>query len=530
LLLPMSFQLDETERATLAQLASSIFPRLVPRTGDSAALFELKSEPDKLVRALEKNLATSSVATQHEVKQLLRRLASLLRGRKWKGRLARFSTLSQAEQQAAVRRLLATASDGVKLFLTGLLKLLHYHALAAAEQCEDQQRSVHEALGYSGFVPKISETPLPRPAIIRSDQQIFAADFLVVGSGAGGSVVAAELAETGKRVILVDAGPLPRASELGCSEELANRRWLESHGTIPTRELPVSLIAGRVFGGGTVINWGTYLEPPRTLLEDWAHQFGFHACLTESWQHSLYSVRRRLGVAAVQTLTTCNRLLQTAAERLNWSQHPVERIQGECSSCQTCSFGCSDGKQDALRTYIADAERLGVHLIPECRIELLEHERGRVDRATGVLRDEGGVQRKVEFRFRHLVLSAGAVHTPALLLRSGLGNSHVGQHLQIHPATIVLGEFEQEVAPWEGPPQAVVVDEFAKSLSQPPRFRIEAVPLPLGLLAMSLPWHGPLAYRHTLQRACRSRARVRTCPALSRKRNVCVAGSRPGPG
>jgi hypothetical protein len=221
----MSFQFDETERATLAQLASSIFPRLVPRTGDSAALFELKSEPDKLVRALEKNLATSSVPTQHEVKQLLRRLASLLRGRKWKGRLARFSTLSQAEQQAAVRRLLATASDGVKLFLTGLLKLLHYHALAAAEQSEAQQRSVHEALGYSGFVPKVSETPLPRPAIIRSDQQIFAADFLVVGSGAGGSVVAAELAETGKRVILVDAGPLPRASELGCSEELANRRW-----------------------------------------------------------------------------------------------------------------------------------------------------------------------------------------------------------------------------------------------------------------------------------------------------------------
>jgi choline dehydrogenase-like flavoprotein len=497
----MSFQFDETERATLAQLASSIFPRLVPRTGDSAALFELKSEPDKLLRALEKNLAASSAATQREVKQFLRRLASHLRGRKWKGRLARFSTLSQTEQQEAVRRLLATSSDGVKLFHTGLLKLLHYHALAPSDQSEDQQRLIHEALGYSGFVPKVSETPLPRPALIRSEQQTFAADFLVIGSGAGGSVVAAELAETGKRVILVDAGPLPRASELGCSEELANRLWLESHGAIPTRELPVSLIAGRVFGGGTVINWGTYLEPPRTLLEDWSHQFGFHACLTDSWQHSLYSVRRRLGIAPVQSLTTSNRLLQTAAQRLNWSQHSVERIQGDCSSCQTCSFGCSDGKQDALRTYIADAERLGVHLIPDCRIELLEHDQGRVDRATGVLRDEGGTQRKVEFRFRHLVLSAGAIHTPALLLRSGLGNAHVGQHLQIHPAAIVLGEFEQEVAPWKGPPQAVIVDEFAKSQSATSRFRIEVVPLPPGLLAMSLPWQGPLAYRHTLQKA-----------------------------
>jgi choline dehydrogenase-like flavoprotein len=497
----MSFQFDETERATLAQMASAIFPRLIPRAGDSAVLFELKSEPDKLLRALEKNLAASSAATQRDVKMLLSRLASYLRGRKWKGRLARFSSLSQTEQQEAVRRLLATSSDGVKLFLTGLLKLLHYHAIAPSSPSEDQERSVHDALGYSGFVPKVSETPLPRPAIIRTEQQIFAADFLVVGSGAGGSVVAAELAETGKRVILVDAGPLPRASDLGCSEELANRHWLESHGTIPTRELPVSLIAGRVFGGGTVINWGTYLEPPQRLLEEWSEQFGFHACLTEAWQHSLYSVRRRLGIAPVQSLTTSNRLLQTAAQQLNWSQHSVERIQGECTSCQTCSFGCSDGKQDALRTYIADAERLGVHLIPQCRIELLEHEQGRVDRATGVLRDEDGVQRKVEFRFRHLVLSAGAIHTPALLLRSGLGNSHVGQHLQIHPAAIVLGEFEQEVAPWEGPPQAVVVDEFAKSGVGASGFRLEAVPLPPGLLAMSLPWHGPLAYRHALQRA-----------------------------
>jgi len=497
----MSFQFDETERTILAELASSIFPQLVPGIEDSAELFQLRADPTKLVRALEKNLTTSSAATQTHIKKLLRHLASLLRGRKWKGRLARFSTLSQTEQQESVRRLLGSASDRVKLFLTGLIKLLHYHAFAQGELSEDTQREIDEALGYPPVVPKVSESDLPRPALFRSDQQTFAADFLVIGSGAGGSVVAAELAETGKRVILVDAGPMPRAIELGCSEEFANRRWLESHGTIPTPELPVSLISGRVFGGGTVINWGTYLNPPRELLENWSHQFGFQACLSETWQHSLYSVRRRLAVAPVQSLSQGNQLLQTAAEHLNWSKHAVERIQGECTNCQTCSFGCSDGKQDALRTYVADAERLGVHLIPECRVELLEHERGRVDRATGVLRDAEGIQRKVEFRFRHLVLAAGAVHTPALLLRSGLGNPHVGQHLQIHPAAIVLGEFEQVVAPWEGPPQAVVIDQFAKGSSRSSGMRLEAVPLPPGLLAMSLPWHGPLAYRKTIQRA-----------------------------
>lgn len=496
----MDFKFTQSERTIVADLVGAVLSAGESGSVAAAGLRQAIA-PQKIVAHLEKLLVRQGKQDQRRVRRLLGKLASPVQGLHWKRRLVRFQTLPLAERQRVVQRLLRSRQAATKFFVAGLLKLVHYHAFASPQLASAQRAELWEAIGYAAPITQVANTALPRPAQIRIEQQTFAADYLVVGSGAGGSVVAAELAETGKRVILVDAGPLPHAAELGQSEEYANRHWLESWGTLPSSELPVSLIAGRVFGGGTVINWGTCLNPPAELLNHWANQYGFQGCLSDSWQHSLYSVRRRLGITSAVEVTSSNRLLAEAATRLGWSQQVLDRNQGSCEQCLTCSFGCASGKQDALRTYVLDAERLGVHLIPDCRIELIEHEQGRADRATGRYRDAEGQTRDVEFRFRHLVLAAGAIHTPALLLRSGLGNRHVGQHLQLHPAAVVLAEFEEQTQPWKGPPQSTLVDQFKLGDRRTPGFRIEAVPLQPGLLAMSLPWHGSADYWRTIQRA-----------------------------
>ena len=59
-----------------------------------------------------------------------------------------------------------------------------------------------------------------------------------------------------------------------------------------------------------------------------------------------------------------------------------------------------------------------------------------------------------------MVAACGAIHTPALLKRSGLSNANIGKHLRLHPATAVFGVFDEELKPWEGVMQALYSDQF----------------------------------------------------------------------
>lgn len=499
----MSFQLSANQRATAAALVSAVLP---PNPPDSSSVNEgnpVCLQPELLVTHLENLLARSPATVQRHATRLLGRLErprlDWLRGRI----RHRFSSLSAPQREQQLVRLLSRGTAADRLLLSGILKLIHYHAYASPSEPAEQLERVWQAVGYQAPITEVGRLQLPSGARVRSDQEVFAADYLVVGSGAAGSVMAAELAETGRSVILAEAGPLPRATELGHSEALANRLWLESQGTLPCPDLPLQLLSGRAVGGGTVLNWGTCIPTPPELLGNWRDRAGFNAACSEAWEHSAYAVRRRLELAPAANWNRSNQLLQAAAKQLGWSYQVTERNQGSCRQCQTCSFGCPAGKQDALRTYLLDAERLGVHLLPECRVELLEGEQGKVEVARGSLRDAEGQRRPIEFRFRQLVLAGGAIHTPALLQRSGLGNAHVGRHLQLHPAAIVLAEFESDTEPWAGPAQAIVCDQFGRGHPEAPGFRLETVPLTPGLLALSLPWHSAREHRRTMQRTRR---------------------------
>lgn len=497
----MSFQLTATQRTTAEELVAAVFPGFPQSASDEAGAPPHQLSPSLLVGHLERLLARGPAPLQQRAVRLLNRLErpffNWLRG----GPRARFSALPPAHRERLLARLLARGAAAERLLLSGLVKLIHYHAYTSPTDPTDGLERVWEAIGYRPPVSTIDRGRLPTAARMRSEQEVFAADYLVIGSGAAGSVMAAELAETGRSVILAEAGPLPRARELGHSEALANRLWLESQGSLPSPELPLQLLAGRVVGGGTVLNWGTCLSAPPELLASWREQAGFTAAESEAWKHSEYAVKRRLELVPATDWNHANQLLHQAARQHGWSYQVAERNQGSCRQCNTCNFGCAGGKHDALRTYLLDAERLGVHLLPDCRIELLEGEHGKVERARGVLRDPEGRNRAVEFRFRQLILAAGSIHTPALLLRSGLGNAHVGRHLQLHPAAIVLGEFAADVDPWSGPPQAVICDQFSRGSKAALGFRLETVPLSPGLLALSLPWHSSRDHRQAMHRA-----------------------------
>jgi choline dehydrogenase-like flavoprotein len=98
-----------------------------------------------------------------------------------------------------------------------------------------------------------------------------------------------------------------------------------------------------------------------------------------------------------------------------------------------------------------------------------------------------------------VVLAAGAIHTPAVLLRSGIRNPHVGRNLHLHPTTAAYARYEQPVRSWRGVPQSRVCEHFADLDGQGHGVRLEVAPAHPGLWGMALPWDSPRSHRRQMQ-------------------------------
>jgi long-chain-alcohol oxidase len=112
-------------------------------------------------------------------------------------------------------------------------------------------------------------------------------------------------------------------------------------------------------------------------------------------------------------------------------------------------------KQSVVKTWLADAHAAGARLIVRTRVRRILVEDGAARGIVGAT--VAGHQ--VTIRSRAVVASCGAIHTPALLKRSGLQNENIGRHLTLHPATAVFGVFDEELKPWEGVMQALYSDQ-----------------------------------------------------------------------
>ena len=138
---------------------------------------------------------------------------------------------------------------------------------------------------------------------------------------------------------------------------------------------------------------------------------------------------------------------------------------------------------------------------------------------------EGGAARGVEartadghpvtVRARAVVAACGAIHTPALLRRSGLENLNIGKHLRLHPATVVWGVFDEEVRPWEGTMQAIYSDQH-RYLDGGYGVKYETAAIHPSLLVVFSPWRG----------AASTPGSWRRCPTPSRSACCCATATR----
>jgi choline dehydrogenase-like flavoprotein len=155
-------------------------------------------------------------------------------------------------------------------------------------------------------------------------------------------------------------------------------------------------------------------------------------------------------------------------------------------SCGYCPYGCRLGaKQSTVKTWLADAYAAGARILVGTRAERVLVDRGT---ARGVLA-RTAAENSVNVRSRAVVVACGSIMTPALLRRSGVGNSAVGRHLRLHPVAATLGIFDEEVRPWEGTMQAIYSDEH-RHLDGAYGVKYETTAAHPTFIATFTPWQG----------------------------------------
>jgi choline dehydrogenase-like flavoprotein len=350
-------------------------------------------------------------------------------------------------------------------------------------------------LGYAG--PPPPGEPQPRavePLVPEGDEAVYQADAVIVGSGAGGSVIAAALAEAGQKVIVLEAGGLFHESEFPQYELWAFQNLYWRGGPNPTADLNVSLYAGAGYGGGTTINWTNCLRTRPWVREQWAREHGLEGLDGPEFDRHLDAIWERLSVTgACSPLNGTQTHMTTGAGRLGWSSKGITRNVDESrftpEGAGLIGFGDSTGaKRSTGPTFLADARERGADVIVRCFAERVLVEGGRAAGVAGVYADpETGRSARVTVRAPRVVVACGALESPALLLRSAIGGPAVGLNLRLHPCTAVGGQYAEDTRAWWGPPQAALVDEFA-NVEDGYGFLIESTQYATGTSAAATPF------------------------------------------
>jgi choline dehydrogenase-like flavoprotein len=400
-----------------------------------------------------------------------------------------FGRLSPAERQAYVKACLQRRR-GPRRALALWLKSLCLMAYCSHPRVE-------EAIGFTGSCldegppqdePRLE--PIVYPHIRGRVEE--RADVCVVGSGAGGAVVAKELAEGGLSVIVLEEGAYFRRSDFQGSPWERMQRLYRNRGlTAALGRSVVPIPLGKCVGGTTVVNSGTCFRTPERVLHRW-EATGIEGVDPASMEAIFQRVEEELSVQPVPWEVIGRNALtfQRGVEALGLHGRPIQRAIRGCRGCGVCTFGCpSDAKQAMHISYLPKAAAHGARVLAGCRADRILVEDGRAMGVEADILDPATeqVQGRLRVRARVVVLAAGAIHTPALLMRNGLGGGPVGRNLSIHPATSVGALFDEEVFGWRGTLQSYYVDDLHESLG----VLLEATsPLP-GVGAVNLPGAGP---------------------------------------
>jgi choline dehydrogenase-like flavoprotein len=313
-------------------------------------------------------------------------------------------------------------------------------------------------------------------------------DVVIVGSGAGGATTAAELAEAGVHVVVIEEGGYhPTESFTADSVRALRTLYRDGGGGMAVGRPSVLYAEGRCVGGSTVVNGGMSWPTPGPVLARWAA--GGVLGISERDMEPYFAraeARQSVGLQDPETIGQDSELMRAGAAARGWAVVANRRGQLHCAGTNMCTSGCPTGaKRSMLVTGVPRALALGARVFADCRVDRITRTGRAVSGVTGHFARPGGPRLTV--RARTVIVAGGAVQTPALLARSGLrsASGQLGRNLSLHPNATVAAFFDSDVTGWHGVHQAFQVREFAAE-----GITLTAQNLPPPMLAAWMPAYG----------------------------------------
>ncbi|KAG1474651.1 hypothetical protein G6F56_000232 [Rhizopus delemar] len=323
-------------------------------------------------------------------------------------------------------------------------------------------------------------------------------DAIVIGSGAGGGVVASKLAQAGKSVLVIEKGKYYSEEEFVNKEYDGFVNLYEQGGFSPTLSGSVSILTGSVFGGGTTVNWSASLKLQHFAREEWAKQ-GLTHFISPKFTEDLDKVFERIGASTEGIKHNGpNQVLIDGCKVLGYPTDDVpQNTGGKPHECHFCFCGCRAGvKNGSMNTWLRDAYENHAKFLDKTKVKKVLIEDGKAVGVECLVHYE----KTVRFKADQVVVSGGSFQSPGVLLRSGLKNKNIGRNLHVHPVAAAFGYFDRKIKPYEGSIMTAISSVAENTENDGYGCKLYVPSLHPGAFSTVLPWRGAAAHKEAMLR------------------------------
>ncbi len=315
---------------------------------------------------------------------------------------------------------------------------------------------------------------------------------VVIGSGAGGGHLADYLAAKGINVLIIESGKYRKRTDFNQRERYMSGIYY-NRGAYFSENLQIALAAANTVGGSTAVYTGVSFRLPEEIRQKWQNDFGLSFLTKEYTDRFFEQLEKDINVHELSEneINEHNQLFRSGAEKLNIEVKKLRINTRNCKGQGFCNLGCTEGaKQGTLEVQIPRAVINGADLIPMAYVNKITE-----NKVFFTLKEEYGYHEQIlkpgqyEVSAEKIVLAAGVLNTPAILLRSGnliSQNDNIGRYITLHPAFNLQAIHTKRIENKDGFPKAYYIDEFSEKLG----FYIETSFYYPGISAKNIPVWG----------------------------------------
>ena len=332
-------------------------------------------------------------------------------------------------------------------------------------------------------------------------------EICIIGSGCGGATAARLLSEAGHEVVVLEEGRDLIGPERTQRDRAMYDQLYMDRGGRATHDLSVSVLQGRVLGGGGVINACDVVPSPDAVLHHWATKYGLEDFAPERFRPFQEDALGDLSASRIPAsmVNAANDKLRQGAAALGLRGEVMRHNRVGCQGLGTCLIGCPiQAKRNPRMVALPKALAAGTRIYTRSRaVKIGKADKEIKEIEVRTLDPKGYHEGKaLKVRAKVVIVAANAIASAQLLLRSGIGNEHVGRNLTLQPQLPVIGIFDERIAAFDGIPQSYAVTEFEQEDN--PEFglwgyRIEGIMGTPGIVSTLLPFSGPEAMRGMAQ-------------------------------